>query len=205
MNTPRKKSAMRPRTILILLALIFLLPMAVAWVLFYTSDHWQTGETSNHGILVTPPRPLNVSYPLSGKDGEPLAGKYLRGKWTLLYFGDSKCGITCSNYLYKMRQARLAQNENMNRVQRLFVSIDGAAPAQSVLEDYPNMDVAILPRQGQEEFLFPFVIENVLPHKAERIYLIDPLGNLMMYYPTTAEPKGMLKDLQRLLKISTIG
>jgi hypothetical protein len=35
--------------------------------------------------------------------------------------------------------------------------------------------------------------------------LIDPLGNLMMSYPKNAEPKGVRKDLMRLLKNSWAG
>ena len=39
----------------------------------------------------------------------------------------------------------------------------------------------------------------------EHIYLIDPLGNLMMRFPSNPDPKLMIKDLTRLLKASQIG
>jgi hypothetical protein len=39
----------------------------------------------------------------------------------------------------------------------------------------------------------------------ERIYLVDPLGNLMMRFPRDPDPKLMMKDLSRLLKASQIG
>ena len=32
------------------------------------------------------------------------------------------------------------------------------------------------------------------PRTADRVYLIDPLGNLMMSYAADARPKGMLED-----------
>jgi len=38
-----------------------------------------------------------------------------------------------------------------------------------------------------------------------RIYLIDPLGNLMMSYSPRSEPKGILSDMKKLLKLSHIG
>ncbi len=41
--------------------------------------------------------------------------------------------------------------------------------------------------------------------QSERIYLIDPLGNLMMFYDAGAKPKGMLEDMKRLLGLSHIG
>ena len=39
----------------------------------------------------------------------------------------------------------------------------------------------------------------------DHIYLVDPLGNLMMRFPRDPDPSKMLKDLQRLLKYSGIG
>ena len=41
--------------------------------------------------------------------------------------------------------------------------------------------------------------------KPGTIYLIDPIGNLMMKYDTTSTSRGMLKDIKKLLKISNIG
>jgi hypothetical protein len=35
--------------------------------------------------------------------------------------------------------------------------------------------------------------------------LIDPLGNLMMSYAAGAKAKGMLEDMKRLLRLSSIG
>jgi hypothetical protein len=40
---------------------------------------------------------------------------------------------------------------------------------------------------------------------AEHIYLVDPLGNLMLRFPGQPDPKRMLKDLKLLLKASQIG
>ena len=40
---------------------------------------------------------------------------------------------------------------------------------------------------------------------APRVYLIDPLGNLMMSYAADAKSKGMLEDMKRLLRLSSIG
>jgi hypothetical protein len=37
------------------------------------------------------------------------------------------------------------------------------------------------------------------------VYLIDPLGNLMMSYAADARPKGMLEDLKKLLRLSHVG
>ena len=37
------------------------------------------------------------------------------------------------------------------------------------------------------------------------LYIIDPFGNYMMRYAPDAEPKKVLRDLERLLKVSKFG
>jgi cytochrome oxidase Cu insertion factor (SCO1/SenC/PrrC family) len=38
-----------------------------------------------------------------------------------------------------------------------------------------------------------------------RLYLVDPLGNIMMRYSTASDPGGIMGDLKRLLRYSRIG
>ncbi len=204
-NASVRPSVWRSRVTLIALALLFIAPMLAAWWFYSNSGDWQPGHTTNHGTLVIPPRPLHLTQPLFATDGSPFPAEYLRGKWTLIYISGSSCAAPCTDNLYKMRQVRLAQGENMGRVQRLFLFTGSDNPLPAALDDYPKIDVAILPRQASKIFLSQFTVVNTEPGKAERIYVVDPLGNLMMYYYPDAEPSGILKDLQRLLKVSSIG
>jgi len=157
-------------------------------------------------VLVVPPRPLETNYPLLTPTGAALQAGYLQGKWTLVTIGGPNCDAVCAGNFYKMRQVNVAQGENMRRVQRLLLTI--AAPdaeLRGALEDYPKMKVALVPQSTQGVFLAPFLIDAAEPSSAGRVYLVDPLGNLMMYYHPDADPSGMLKDLKRLLKISSVG
>lgn len=191
----------------VLLVLIFLAPTFVAWVMHNSSEQgWRPEGTTNRGMLVHPARPLDL--PTDLKTGELILNDYLRGKWTLLYIGDSDCDDVCNSNLYKMRQVRIAQNENMNRVQRLLL-LTGADVSEALAglleQEYPKMAVATM-TAGQLEQLAPyFLIDDTVMQDAERVYIIDPLGNLMMYYSPDADPSGMLKDLKKLLKFSKIG
>jgi len=204
-NASAQLSGWRSRLTLIALALLFIAPMLAAWWFYSNSGDWRPDHTTNHGTLVVPLRPLDLMQPLFATDGSPFPAEYLRGKWTLVYIGGSSCAAPCTENLYKIRQVRLAQGENMGRVQRLFLFTDGDNPLPAALDDHPKMDVAILSRQTGKTFLSQFIVDNTGPSKAERIYVVDPLGNLMMYYHPDAEPSGMLKDLRRLLKVSSIG
>ena len=132
---------------------------------------------------------------------------YLRGKWTLVYIGDADCNDICLQDLYKMRQVRLAQNEDIKRVQRLFLLTDTGIPEAlaNTLKNYPGMDVALLLPEQADAIASLFAVDEVAVQGAGRVYLVDPLGYLMMYYPPDAEPGGILKDLKKLLKYSRIG
>ena len=182
-------------------------PAFVAWVMHNSSEEgWRPEGTTNRGMLVHPARPL--TFPAELMVADVSANDYLQGRWTLLYIGDNDCDEVCNNNLYKMRQVNIAQNENMKRVQRLFLVRGGELPETLgvLLEtEYSKMEVAMFPDTQAQQLAPDFVIDGLSMEGAERVYIIDPLGNLMMYYPADADPGGMLKDLKKLLKYSKIG
>ena len=203
----RQRGFLSSRQAFVLLVLIFLAPTFVAWVMHHSSEEgWRPGGMTNKGLLVHPARPLDL--PAEMTIGDASVNDYLQGLWTLVYIGDADCDAVCNENLYKMRQIRIAQNENMNRVQRLYL-VTGEVipePLASLLEkEYPELDVLPVSAAQAARFAPYFLIDGTPMQGAERVYVIDPLGNLMMYYPLNAEPGGMLKDLKKLLKYSKIG
>ena len=126
-----------------------------------------------------------------------LAADYFKGEWVLLFRHAGDCGDACHQALYVLRQVRLAQGKNIDRVKRLLLLEGAAMPAWAgeVAQHYPGLDIA---RAAGPE------ASAAIP-AAGRIYLVDPLGNLMMEYAPDADPRGMIKDLERLLRISYVG
>jgi cytochrome oxidase Cu insertion factor (SCO1/SenC/PrrC family) len=203
----KQRGFLSSRQALVLLGLMFLAPAFVAWVMHNsTEEGWRPDGTTNRGILVHPARPLTL--PADMEVADVSANDYLRGKWTLLYIGNTDCDAVCNENLYKMRQVNIAQNENMKRVQRLYL-VEGAELPGTLGEllekEYPKMEVGLLSPVQAEQIAQDFLVDGVRMQAAERIYLVDPLGNLMMYYSADANPGGMLKDLKKLLKYSKIG
>jgi cytochrome oxidase Cu insertion factor (SCO1/SenC/PrrC family) len=203
----RQRGFLSSRQAFVLLALIFLAPAFVAWVMHHSGEQgWRPGGMTNRGVLVHPARPLDL--PADVMIGNESVNDYLQGLWTLVYIGDADCDAICNENLYKMRQIRIAQNENMNRVQRLYM-VAGAAVQETLTvaleKEYPQMDVVPVSAVQEAQLAPYFLIDDVPMQGAERVYIIDPLGNLMMYYPQDADPGGMLKDLKKLLKYSKIG
>ncbi len=204
----RQRGFLSSRQSLVLLGLLFLSPMLIAWIMHLSGQQgWLPEGTTNQGVLVEPPRPLVLPAGTPSAAGGVIQEDYLRGKWTLLYIGATDCGETCRTNLYHLRQVRLAQGEHIKRVQRLFLVADTTTlePLADVLHEYPDMTTGALAPAQSAELAPLFMIDGIPAHGAERIYLIDPLGNLMMYYQAGADPRGMIKDLKRLLKYSRIG
>jgi hypothetical protein len=139
---------------------------------------WSPGAPANYGELI-PPRltPLNE----------------FRGKWVLVAFDAAACDAYCERKLYVMRQVRRAQGKDMERIERLWVLTDAGKPRADVLAASEGTRIA---RNGK--FDFPGTA-------ADHIYLVDPLGNLMMRFPRDPDPSRIIKDLQRLMKYSRFG
>ena len=207
LSASRQRGFLSSRQALVLLGLMFLAPAFVAWVMHNSTEQgWRPEGTTNRGVLVHPARPLTLPAAMMIA-GEP-ANDFLQGKWTLLYIGDADCDAVCNENLYKMRQVRTAQNEHMRRVQQLYLVLDKAVPAtlRTLLDnEYKGTAVTLAAAEQTEQIAPYFLIDGVSMRGAERVYFIDPLGNLMMFYPPDANPGGMLKDLKKLLKFSKIG
>jgi hypothetical protein len=164
------------RNKLFLIGLVCAAPLVVGTLAFVFG--WSTGSTSNYGELVSPPRPV------AGMDA-------LRGKWVLVAFDAAACDAYCERKLYFMRQVRRAQGKEMERVERLWALTDAAQPRAELLAAFEGTRI-----QG----LKPFEADA-----REHVYLVDPLGNLMMRFPREPDPSKVIKDLQRLLKYSRLG
>ena len=202
----RQRGFLSSKQVFVLLVLIFLMPTFVALVMHNVGEGWQPEGTTNRGQLIHPARPLELPQDLLYGD-RPI-NDYLLGKWTLVYLAATECGEACRHNLYKMRQARLAQNEQIKRVQRLLVmgNVEVSDELSGFLTtEHPRMDFVTLAAEQFDHLAGFFSIDDTPVGEAGRIYIVDPLGNLMMYYPPEADPRGLLKDLQKLLKYSRIG
>ncbi len=189
-----------------LIVIVFAGPMIAAWLTVQQKDLRPAGSVVN-GNLVHPARPLD-GLPLQRLDGSDLEMAELKGRWTLLYIDGSDCNAVCERSLYNMRQTRLALNEDALRVQRVLVLTDGkvSEPLQVTLEAHPDLTVAAARPGSLSELLGQFhVTQGDDPGREQRIYTLDPLGNLIIFYEPGVDPKGILKDLERLLKASHIG
>lgn len=191
---------------LILLAALFFVPLAVAFWLYYGPGDWRPVGGTNKGDLIDPAVPL-PAVALVRADGTPTGADFLRGRWTIAYVGDGGCDERCRNALHLSRQSRIALNKDMDRVQRVFLATGHCCDEAWLESEHPDLVLVRLGDDaGSQSLLGAFPrYDGVAPAAAGRLYVIDPLGNLLLSYPPQAPDKALLTDVKKLLRLSHIG
>jgi hypothetical protein len=198
MSGPESELRLRNLRMLAVLAGLFLLPLAVAFWMYYGTD-WRPAARVNHGELIIPARPLPQAHLPVDSGTEPAS--LFRGKWSLVYIGDGQCDDTCRKSLYLMRQTRLSLNNEMRRVERVFLVTSNCCARELISHEHPGLLVLNATDSAAEPLLRVFPPEQ----REQSLFIIDPLGNLMMRYDIAQDPKGLLTDLKKLLTLSHIG
>ncbi len=188
------EKARSSRTSLWLIGALCVAPVVASYVAFYfapPASHTNYGE-----LLATGPLP---DARLQLADGTAFQFSRLKGKWVLLMVDSGRCDGYCQRKLFDLRQLRLTQGKDRERIERAWLIADDVAPAAAVVGDFPG---TWLIRAAGSELLGHLPAERAL---ADHIYVVDPLGNLVLRYPRDADPSRIIKDLARLLKTSRIG
>src|SRR5262249_48967952 len=131
----------------------------------------------------------------------PARGSLFRHTWTLVYVGPGTCDDSCRHSLYVMRQVRVALNNEMNRVERVFLATSDCCDRSFLTQEHSGI-VAV---DASGAPVRPVVSEFPPDLREHSLFVIDPLGNLMMRFDTRQDAKGLLQDLQKLLRLSSIG
>ena len=158
---------------------------------------------SNYGELIEPQRPM-PDLTLSTLDGRPFDTKSLRGKWLMLMVADGACPKACVDRLYHLRQVRLTTGKDRDRVTRVWLISDAAPLSTTLMREYDGTEM-LRARPAELERWLGADPGASASRYAERIYMVDPLGNLMMRFPEDADPNKTKRDLSKLLRASRIG
>ena len=185
---------------LILIALICVLPIALAWML-KENPRWLQGRM-NYGRLIEPAKPLDRQRFFRGADNASAAMREISGRWVLLQITRG-CGPACETALYKTKQIRLMLDKDLLRVRRLLVFSAGAPGKRAAA--LRGRDPHLLLGRCDEALLDEFSVATGELLREGTVWLLDPLGNLMMWYPPGFDPYGVKADLKRLLQVSQIG
>lgn len=196
MNQSSQKKAGRWKLILVLA--LCASPLIASYFTYYVI---KPERRTNYGELIDPRAYPIPALQAARLDGTPVELDAYRGKWIMLQVASAECDAPCRQHLHDMRQLRLAQGKEMDRLERVWLITDSAPLETMLMREYdgthmlranPDAVQAWLPSQPQT-------------HPRDHLYVVDPLGNLMMRFPKDADPNRIKKDISRLLKASRIG
>ena len=198
----------RSRVQFVLLGLLFFAPFLLAYSAYWLFPNWTPEGRVNYGQLLTPTQSA-PGMAFTDVVGTPLAADPLRGKWTLVQLVNADCDEACRRELVLTRQVHATLGVKRERVQRVLIAAEGvdiaALKARYGAEQPDLIWLADAPGRASAKAFFASTPDN-------SVMLVDPLGTWLMVYPHAADEeavkrdfKGMQKDINKLLKLSSIG
>lgn len=173
-------------------------PLIASYLTYYVIK--PEGRT-NYGSLLDPRQHPIPQLGATTLDGKPTGLDTYKGKWIMLQADSGDCAEACRNKLLQQRQLRLIQGKEMDRVERVWLVTDDKPIDTVLLREYDGTRVLRADPAKLKEWLPVEQGATVADH----VYMIDPLGNLMMRFPKNADPNKMKKDVSKLLRASSIG
>jgi hypothetical protein len=198
-------TAPSPRRRRKLLGLIFAIcaaPVIASYLAYYLV---RPGARTNYGELIEPQRPL-PALRLGDETGRPVDVATWRGHWVMLQVDGARCEEDCRRKLWDMRQLRLTTGRERDRILRVWLVTDDAALDPALQRDFDG--TAVL-RADPDELRALLVAGRGTDGAGDglrgSIWIVDPLGNVMLRWPADGDPQRMKRDLNRLLAASSIG
>ena len=191
------QGGVRGRLRLLLVLAVCAAPVIASYFTYYVV---RPDTRRSFGTLVEPQRPLPAIL-ASGLDGKAGPLTALRGQWLLVSVAGGGCDLACEKHLYLQRQLRESLGKEKDRMDWVWLVPD-AAPVRAAL--LPALGQATVLRVRGDELTR--WLEPAHGHRVEaHLYLVDPLGNLMMRFPAgldAASASSAKRDLDRLMRAS---
>lgn len=189
----------RGRKIFLLMLIFFVVPIIVV-ILMYQYN-WKP-QGASLGQLVQPPRLLSSPVDLKNNLGANLKSEFWKEKWSVVYLAEN-CEKTCLEKLHDMRQLHTSLYKDIERSQRVLIT--STQDVSDIKSKYPDMIVINQPISKVAMLIEQFQVNNAEAKTSNRLYLIDPLGHLMMTYQPSVPLADVRKDITRLLRYSWAG
>jgi len=200
------KFRLSPRIALVIIAALFFLPLVLAWLMYTGTIQFQPHSTRNLGTLVRPPVP--VAWTGVSRDGAPQepAEEAFARHWLILHAVPNPCTEACLRDVTDLRQVHRASGRQQSRIRlALLHDFEEAADADALRSVYAAFQLIENP-DGSLWRTLDQVAGRSEPGATARgsTYLIDPLGNIMLFYAAGGDPNDLKSDLKRLLTWSKL-
>lgn len=197
-NQKPSKSKAAGRWRLLAILAVCASPLIGSYLTYYVI---KPGGRTNYGDILDPRKYPMPALGTTALDGSPATLDDYKGKWIMLQVDAGACAAPCQTKLRDMRQLRLTQGKERERVERVWMITDMQPLDTTLMREY---DGTRLLRVKPDALLKWLPLEDGTK-LSDHIYVIDPLGNLMMRFPKDADPNLIKKDLGKLLRASSIG
>lgn len=208
-GTPATQPPKRSRLPLVMIVIICLAPVVFALLAYYVpSLGLRPDNTNNYGTIIDPQRPVPAAsaLPLQTLANEPFDLNSLHGKWILISADQAACPETCVKKLFILRNSHASQGKNVERLSRVWFITDDGLPSEQVMTAYQGTHMLRADRAQLAAWLAPQATPAEIEHALNApMWIVDPLGNLMMQFPEDADPISVRNDLSKLVKNSRIG
>ncbi len=177
--------------------LICAAPVVASYFTFYVV---QPAGKPGFGELIEPPRPL-PDVVGTAMDGTNINLRTLKDQWLLVSVASANCDTQCARHLYLQRQLRQTLGKEKERLDWVWLISDAAPVADTLLPALKEATVVRVPAADLAKWLVPQAGYDLADH----LYLVDPLGKLMMRFPPHLDAAGarhVKRDLDRLLRAS---
>ncbi|ABF07154.1 cytochrome oxidase Cu insertion factor (SCO1/SenC/PrrC family) [Cupriavidus metallidurans] len=192
----------RGRLQMLMLLLVCASPVLFSYFTYYVIK--PTGGSTNYGVLIDPQRPMPpVQVTNERNESVPLAS--MRGKWLMVMTDPSACDETCAKKLFTVRQIRVGQGEDRERIVPVWLIQDRGDVDDRLAAAYNEPYAGVRFLRMDRATIAQWLPAEDGARVEDAIYLVDPLGNLMMRWPKDPDPKKISSDLKKLLKYSRIG
>ena len=176
----------RNRIMLIVLFGIAILPLLGAYWLYQSTRTSKPWGTTNRGELMNPIVSVG-DLQLTSIDGK--ASMMHTGHWWLVVTTKDGCTAECQRAAHQLNQLHILLGRDASRVERGLIALGATPIDQAVVEKNPTA------------IIFNAPVDVLMPG----VYIVDPLGNVVLRYAYGDADKPVLQDLKQLLKVSHIG
>lgn len=198
----QKKAQKKGRLFLIAMILFFAAPLVLVMAMYRFDWHPQG---NSYGELIKPVVPIKLTdafKDVKTTDTTVISKVLWHDKWSAVILAD-KCETLCQQRLHDMRQIHASLEKDMNRLQRILIT--NQQDVGDLKKNYPDLIILNSPSADVAALAKQFDLKNISAYKSERLYMVDPLGNLMLSYSNQVKPVEIRKDWVRLLKYSWAG
>lgn len=182
---------------MLLVMLVCAAPVVASYFTYYVV---RPESRRNFGTLIDPQRPL-PDLQASTLDGKAVNLRSLKGQWLFISVAGAACDEACAQRLYLQRQLRESLGKEKDRVDWVWLINDSDAVPATLLPGLKEATVLRVPAADLAAWLPPQTGAALPDH----LYVVDPLGNLMLRFVPGLTPEDAPKakrDLDRLLRAS---